>query len=107
MSSGISLEQLRAQLDSEAQKKCVALELANKQYVKIVNELIEANRILMIDLGQLQNRCWIQCRGLFCRCCTFQFSCIANNDNVKNTLVKQAEKYVADMDAIKKEKEAT
>ena len=77
MAKGMNLEQFKDQLDTDAQKRCIAQE-------KTIKELLyrcEQYKSLLKDrdktIEQLQNRCFAQTKGLICLFCGFASDCKA------------------------------
>jgi hypothetical protein len=69
---GLSLEQLKSELETDAQKRCIAQE----NTIKDLHETIKKQEKLII---QLENRCFVYTRGLACLFCSERNTCKARN----------------------------
>ena len=68
MGKGISLQQLKENLEGEAQTRCQAQEKTIKD---LFEKIKEKNDIIRV----LQNRCYVQTRGTWCTLCGMKSTC--------------------------------
>lgn len=75
MAKGLSLEQFKEKLDTDAQKRCIAQE----KTIKELNAQVEQYKGLLKDrdkmIETLQNRCFAQTRGVICFFCGYKNTC--------------------------------
>lgn len=79
MAKGINLEEFKNQLDTDAQKRCIAQEKTIKDLHEVIknnNQIIKQQETLIM---QLQNRCYAQTRGILCIFCGVKNKCEARN----------------------------
>lgn len=69
MAKGISLDQFKSQLDTDAQKRCIAQENTIKELHSQVKQLRQLLEDRNIEIAALQNRCFVFQRGLLCGNC--------------------------------------
>lgn len=75
MGKGINLEEFRNQLDTDAQKRCLAQEKTikelNSQVAQLKGLLKDRDKLII----QLQNRCFVYTHGLICSFCGCRNTC--------------------------------
>jgi sensor histidine kinase YesM len=79
VAKGLSLEQFKDILDTEAQKRCREQENTIKNLIGQNKRLIELVKDKEKELVQMQNRCYAMTRGAICIFCNCKDSCQVRN----------------------------
>ena len=79
MAKGISLEEFKSKLDTDAQSRCLNQEKTVKELYKQKEKLIELLKDKEVEITQLQNRCRTLSNGALCIFCGSKNTCKAKN----------------------------
>jgi DNA-binding transcriptional MerR regulator len=77
LSKGMSLEQLKEQLEGNAQKRCAEQEKTIKNLIEQNKRMVDLIKDKETEIRQLQNRCYAISRGVLCVFCNIKHKCNA------------------------------